>query len=84
MDINSMPDIKTVTLIVALRISFAIHGLPYIIDSDNRPSFTSKEFKNVTHQNGVKPITNSITYTCHQIVQPKELFKLLNQKCVKL
>ena len=36
---------KKVTLIDALRSSFAIHGLPYIIVSDNGPSFTSKEFE---------------------------------------
>ena len=35
MDIYSMSDIKAVTLIDALRISFATHGLPYIIVSDN-------------------------------------------------
>ena len=40
-----MSDIKTVTLIDALRTSFATHGLPYIIVSDNGPLFTSKEFK---------------------------------------
>ena len=45
MGIYSMSDIKAVTLIDALRISFATHGLPYIIVSDNGSSFTSKEFK---------------------------------------
>ena len=42
MDIYSMSDIKTVTLTDALRTSFATHGSPYIIVSDNGPSFTSK------------------------------------------
>ena len=57
MDIYSMSDIKAVTLIDALRISFANHGLPYVIVSDNGPSFTSKEFKNFIHKNGIKHIT---------------------------
>ena len=57
MDIYSMSDIKAVTLIDALRISFANHGLPYVIVSDNGPAFTSKEFKNFIHKNGIKHIT---------------------------
>ena len=59
MDIYSMSDIKTVTLIDTLRTSFATHGLPHIIVSDNRPSFTSKEFKNFIHKNGIKHITTT-------------------------
>ena len=54
-----MSDIKTVTLIDTLRTSFATHGLPHIIVSDNRPSFTSKEFKNFIHKNGIKHITTT-------------------------
>ena len=42
MDIYSMSNIKTVTLIDALHTSFATHGLPNIIISDNEPLFTSK------------------------------------------
>ena len=59
MDINSMSDIKTVTLIDVLRVSFATHGLPYIIVSDNGPWFTSKEFKSFIHKNGIKHITTA-------------------------
>ena len=59
MDIYSMSDIKAVTLIDALRISFANHGLPYVIVSDNGPAFTSKEFKNFIHKNGIKHITTA-------------------------
>ena len=59
MDIYSMSDIKAVTLIDALRISFATHGLPYVIVSDNGPAFTSKEFKNFIHKNGIKHITTT-------------------------
>ena len=51
-----MSDIRTVTLIDALRTSFETHGLPYIIASDNGPSFTSKEFKNLIHKSGIKYI----------------------------
>ena len=54
-----MFDIKTVTLIDALRTSFATHGLSYIIISDNGSSFTSKKFKNFIHKNGIKHITTA-------------------------
>ena len=59
MDIYSMSDIKAVTLIDALRISFVTHGLMCIIVSDNGPSFTSKEFKNFIHKNGIKHIATT-------------------------
>ena len=59
MDIYSMCDIKAVTLIDALRISFGTYGLLYITVSDNEPSFTSKEFKNFIHKNGIKHITTT-------------------------
>ena len=59
MDIYSMCDIKAVTLIDALHISFATYGLLYIIVSDNEPSFASKEFKNFIHKNGIKHITTA-------------------------
>ena len=36
MDIYSMSDIKTVTLIDVLHTFFTTHGLPYIIISDHR------------------------------------------------
>ena len=66
MDIYSMSDIKTETLIDALRLSFATHGLPYIIISYNRPSFTSKEFKNFIHKKW-----NKTYYNRHQMLQLK-------------
>ena len=59
MDIYSVCDIKAVTLIDALHKSFATHGLLYIIVSDNEPSFTSKEFKNFIHKNGIKHIATA-------------------------
>ena len=59
MNIYSMSDIKAVTLIDALRTSFAAHGLPYTIVRDNGPSFTSKEFKNFIHKNGIKYVTTA-------------------------
>ena len=59
MDIYSMSDIKTVTLIDNLCISFATHGLQYIIVSDNGPLFTSKEFKTFIHKNGIKHTTTA-------------------------
>ena len=46
-------------MIDALRTSFATHGLPYIIVSDNRPSLANKELKNFIHKNGIKHITTA-------------------------
>ena len=54
-----MCDIKAVTLIDALHISFGTYGLLYITVSDNEPSFASKEFKNFIHKNGIKHITTA-------------------------
>ena len=54
-----MPDIKTVTLIDALRTSFATHGFHYTIVSDNGPSFTNKEFQNFIHKNRIKHVTTT-------------------------
>ena len=52
-------DIKTVTLIDNLHISFATHGLRYVIVSDNGPLFTSKDFKTFIHKNGIKHTTTA-------------------------
>ena len=54
-----MSDIKTVTLIDTIQ-SFATHGLPYVIASDNGPLFTSKEFKNFIYKNGIKHYNYSL------------------------
>ena len=39
-----------------LRQSFSAHGLPFIIVTNNGPSFTSNEFKLFNEKNGIKHI----------------------------
>ena len=45
LDVIPMNNIKTSTLVESLRQSFAIHGLPFIVVTDNGPSFASSEFE---------------------------------------
>ena len=83
MDLYSICDIKPVSLIDALRTSFATHGLPYIIISDNGPSFTSKKFKNFIHKNGIKHIaTTSYHPSSNDAVERAvQTFKSAMSKC---
>ena len=43
----------------SLRHSFATHGLPHIIVTDNGTSFTSNELKTFCKMNGIKHITTA-------------------------
>ena len=52
LDIMPMNSINTATLTQCLRQSFPTHGLPFIIVTDNGPSFTSNEFKIFNEKNG--------------------------------
>ena len=45
--------------IAKLRHTFAIHGLPDMIVSDNGTAFTSAEFKDFCTQNGIKHVTSA-------------------------
>ena len=56
LDIMLINSINTATLIQCLRQSFSTHGLPFIIVTDNGPSFTSNEFKLFNEKNGIKHI----------------------------
>ena len=49
----------TTTTIAKLRQTFATHGVPEMIVSDNGPAFTSGEFKVFCEQNGIKHITSA-------------------------
>ena len=40
--------------------TFAIHGIPRKIVTDNGPSFVSEEFKLFTNQNGIMHITSAL------------------------
>lgn len=48
---------NTTSLVECLRQSFATHGfLPFVILTDNRPSFKTNEFKTFVQKNGIKHI----------------------------
>ena len=42
-----------------LRHSFAIHGIPRVLVSDNGTGFTSKEFETFTKRNGIRHVTSA-------------------------
>ena len=54
----------------SLRHSFATHGLPHIIVTDNGTSFTSNEFKTFCKMNGIKHITTT-PFIHRRMVQPR-------------
>ena len=62
LDVTPMSNTKTTLLVECLRHSFVTHGLPFAIVTDNRPSFTSNEFKAFVQKNGIKHI---FTAPCH-------------------
>ena len=49
-----MTHTTTAKTIATLRHSFATHGIPEQIVSDNRPQFTSSDFEEFTRRNGIK------------------------------
>ena len=51
-----MSNTKTTSLVECLRPSFATHGLPFVIVTNNRPSFTSNKFKTFIQKNKIKHI----------------------------
>ena len=57
-----MNSINTATLTQCFRQSFSIHGLPFLIVTNNGPSFASNEFKRFNDKSGIKHI---FTARCH-------------------
>ena len=56
LDVIPMPNTKTTSLVECLRYSFVTRGLPFVIVTDNGPSFISNEFKTFVQKNGIKHI----------------------------
>ena len=50
---SKLPEVHLVSLIEKLRVTFATHGTPITIVSDNGPPFASAEFKQFMDANGV-------------------------------
>ena len=61
----------------SLRHSFATHGLPHIIVTDNGASFTSNEFETFSTRNVIKHINTA--HIIHlRMVQSREWYQCLN------
>lgn len=58
MDIHCVNSATSSTTIEKLRTTFASHGLPEILVSDNGSNFVSSEFKSFLQKNGIKHITS--------------------------
>ena len=57
LDVHCVNTATTETTITKLRATFATHGIPEVIVSDNGTVFTSHEFKTFTQRNGIRHIT---------------------------
>ena len=56
-DVIPVSNTNTASLVEYLRQSFATHGfLPFVILTDNGPSFKTNEFKTFVQKNGIKHI----------------------------
>ena len=56
---HPMSDIKTSSTLQYLGMSFSNHGVPFILVTDNGPSFTGNDFKLNTTKNGIKHVTTA-------------------------
>ena len=59
MDIHSVNSATSSVTIDKMRSTFASHGLPEIVVSDNGSNFVSSEFKSFLQKNGIKHITSA-------------------------
>ena len=59
LDVFVVPSANSLNTIDRLRRSFATHGLPEIIVSENGTPFTSSEFKEFASKNGIRLITSA-------------------------
>ena len=59
LDAHIMQSISSAKTIEKLRSVFATHGLPRKIVTDNRPSFTSTEFRSFLSSNGITHVTTA-------------------------
>jgi hypothetical protein len=59
LDVHIMPSITSVQTIEKLRITFATHGLPQKVVTDNGPSFVSEQFKSFMSDNGIVHVTTA-------------------------
>ena len=63
MEVDIMNAATAEGTIERLRRMFKVHGLPDTIVSDNRSTFTSREFKEFVPSNGIKHLTTAPYHT---------------------
>ena len=71
-DVNVTTSINASMTIEKLMFSFAIHGLPHTIVSDNGPSFVSSEFELFNKMNGIRHIKISLHHPASSSNGPAE------------
>ena len=59
LDVHCVNTATAETTIAKLKSTFATHGLPEMIVSDNGTMFTSQEFKIFTQRNGIRHVTSA-------------------------
>ena len=59
MDLHCVNSATSSVTIDKMRSTFASHGLPEIVVSDNGSNFVSSEFKSILQKNGIKHITST-------------------------
>ena len=58
-EVHIVPSTTSLAAIEKLRVTFATHGLPEILVSDNGPAFVSREFEEFMRRNGIKHLTTA-------------------------
>ena len=59
LDVHWVSSATTETTLEKLRTTFATHGLPEVLVSDNGSVFTSEDFKVFTRRNGIRHVTSA-------------------------
>ena len=59
MEVCPVKSATSAATISQLRAIFATHGIPELLVSDNGPAFTSSEFKEFMHLNGIRHTTSA-------------------------